>query len=515
VCLQQEDEPLPREVSGLIIDSTLTEEEGICLPSGSLLWGTQGGKGERTDVFSPASGERIAYASQLSEEELVALTAPVSVLAPLTAQKIADFAARLHRALLSMRPDLREAMQLETAFISEDCEELLEGSLAYVEGYCCQSGQADNMQTVPILYRQGAQTRQIRSLRTPWGTIVVILPQNAFLLLGIVCLLNALAAGNRVILRAPMQSARSAALLAKAIQIAQPPQNSVSLVMIRAKELLFALYKSPTACLIHYMGSSRHAPQILSDTFQYGKAALIDGEGNGWVWVGADACPETAAKLLIAGALRYNGQTCTSINGAVIHPALYSNVRDLLIRHWEKLKAGCPLSTPVDVGPLFDVAQAQWCEQQIGSSGGLVLCGGQRKANLLSPTLIENPNPNSALVTEGLFGPALWIAPGDAETFVESWRSNRFPLCAGILSPSADPGWWHARLQNLARLVMNGDISQEYLFEPWGGYPSSGMNVVGDWKEKYQRVVQTDEPFFCEQSSGYQLPFETYEAATQ
>ncbi len=488
----------------MIIDSAITElkeeeineEDGIRLPSGNLLWGMQGGKGERIDVCSPASGERIAYASLLSQEELSTLTAPGSTLTPLTAQQIADFAARLHRALLSMRPELREAMQLETAFISEDCEELLEGSLAYIEGYCCHSGQADVMETVPILYRQAEQTRQIRSLRTPWGTIVVILPQNAFLLLSVVCLLNALAAGNRVILRAPMQSACSAALLAKAIEIAQPPQNSVSLVMIRAKELLSALYQSSSACLIHYMGSSRHAPQILSDTFQHGKAALIDGEGNGWVWVGADACPEAAAKILIAGALRYNGQTCTSINGAMIHPALYSSVRDLLIKYWKELRAGCPLTETVPVGPLFDVAQAEWCEQQIGASGGVVLCGGQRTANLLSPTLIENPNPDSSLVREGLFGPALWIAPGDAETFVNSWRSNRFPLCTGILSPSADAGWWRARLQNLARLVMNGDISQEYLFEPWGGYPSSGMNVVGDWKEKYQRVVQTDEPFF-------------------
>ena len=55
--------------------------------------------------------------------------------------------------------------------------------------------------------------RQIRLVPSPWGTVVVILPQNAFLILAVTTLLNALAAGNRVILRAPLQSARSAALL--------------------------------------------------------------------------------------------------------------------------------------------------------------------------------------------------------------------------------------------------------------------------------------------------------------
>jgi acyl-CoA reductase-like NAD-dependent aldehyde dehydrogenase len=201
--------------------------------------------------------------------------------------------------------------------------------------------------------------------------------------------------------------------------------------------------------------------------------------------VGQDADPEGAARILTDGALRYNGQTCTSINGAIVHPARYGAVRERLRGRWAGICAG----------PLFDEAQARACAQRIAQSGGSLVCGGRRAGNHLEATLVESPCPDSALVREGVFGPCLWIAPGDADEFAARWeRSNRYPLCAAVLSASADPAAWAARLPNLARLTLNGDMSIEHIFEPWGGYGGSGTNPVASWEEKYQRVVQLDEP---------------------
>jgi acyl-CoA reductase-like NAD-dependent aldehyde dehydrogenase len=476
-------------------------QNGICSVGtswnrSSLIWGQPGGNGEQVEVISPADGSLLQRVSLLSSDEVTQLIAPTtpSVESALSEETLRTFTARLHAELSAMRPLLMEAMQMETAFLLEDCEELVQASLHYITQFWCQVESGEQPFKSPQCYRQGAQSRQISLTHSAWGTVAVILPQNAFLLLAVTCLLNALAAGNRVILRAPLQSARSAALLSRAIQMAQPPANTVSVILAQAKEFLASLYRSPLPCLVHYMGSSRHVPHIMADAFRHGKAALFDGEGNGWVWVGADACPETTAHLLTAGALRYNGQTCTSVNGALIHPALYSAVKKLLVTSWETLRAGSPFTEGVQVGPLFDAEQAAWCEQRLTESDGTVLCGQRREGNLLTPTLIECPSPQSSLVTEGIFGPAMWIAPAEAETFVGHWQANRYPLCAGILSPTADPLWWQTRLSNLSRLVLNGDISQEFLFEPWGGYPGSGMNPVGTWKDKYRRVLQVDIP---------------------
>jgi acyl-CoA reductase-like NAD-dependent aldehyde dehydrogenase len=331
--------------------------------------------------------------------------------------------------------ELLEATQLETGFIRSDCEEVIEGVLAYVQDFpeTLQSSQA-----APLHYDCGPQKRRIRLVPTAWGTVAVVLPQSAFLILGVTCLLNALAAGNRVILRAPLQCARSAALLSEVLQAATAPQNAVSVVLTRGKEFTDALFRSSSPQLLHYMGSSRYASSLLSESFTHTKPSIIDGEGNVWVWVAEDADPDLVAQILTEGALRYNGQTCTSINGAVIHPALYAAVKERLAARWSQLKAGNPLTEDVHVGPLVDEDQSAWCERRTRESGGTVLCGGTREGNLLRPTLVEAPRWDSELVTEGLFGTALWIAPGDGEEFASRWQSNRYPLCAGVMSPAVD-----------------------------------------------------------------------------
>ena len=49
-----------------------------------------------------------------------------------------------------------------------------------------------SLRTDPITYEAPSVTRQIRCAAAPWGTVAVVLPQNAFLLVALTCLLNAL-----------------------------------------------------------------------------------------------------------------------------------------------------------------------------------------------------------------------------------------------------------------------------------------------------------------------------------
>jgi len=457
----------------------------------SVVWGTWAGTGASFEQRSPVDGSRVQVAHVLAPQELERLL-EASMNVAIDQAEVWLFTERLHAALQAIAPLLLATMQLETGFTGKDCAELLEGTLAYVRGFKQSFEQGNIGPADPLPYHAG-HARRIRLVRSAWGTLAVILPQNAFLLIAVTTLLNALATGNRVILRAPQQSARSAALLGAALGAAKAPEQAVSVVLVKAREFVDALCRSRLPLLIHYMGSSQHGAQILADTFHAGKPVLVDGSGNGWVWVDANVSIEEAVNILATGALRYNGQTCTSINGAMIHPSLYPHVRARLTERWNTLTFGNPLVADVNVGPLFDEEQARWCQQQIEQSGGHILCGGERDGNLLPPTLVEHPSPHSSLVREGLFGSGLWIAAGTRDEFVSWWPHNQYPLCAGVLDPAADATWWLSRLPSVARLVINGDPSVEYIFEPWGGYPSSGMNLVGAWHEKYQRVVSVDE----------------------
>jgi acyl-CoA reductase-like NAD-dependent aldehyde dehydrogenase len=464
---------------------------GAAWTNGNLVWGAWAGRGESIAQTSPCDGSLIQNATLLSGEELSQLFQPQAPL-EISFNDIGNFALRLHSALEELRNELFKAVQRETGFIQRDCEELIEGSLAFNEQFIAEFGRVKSAPGAPIIYEANGQKRSINLIRVPWGTVAIILPQNAFLLVGLTAILNGLITGNRVILRAPLQSARSALLLAHALKNAGVPHDAVSVVLCKSKEFVTALCESSGPILLHYMGSSAHAPGILQQTFEAGKGAIADGAGNVWVFIDENQNPEQAAQILAEGATRYNGQTCTSINGAIIHPAIYESVRDLLCERLRVLQTGNPLQNDVHIGALFDARQAAWCASQMQESGGAMLVGGASDGNYLPASLVEKPNPESSLVREGLFGPALWIALGTRDDFIQLWPQNKYPLCAGVLSHS-DKSWWLRYLPNAARIVFNGDTSIEHIFEPWGAYPGSGANAVSLWHEKYTRIVSVDE----------------------
>ncbi len=459
----------------------------------SWIWGKCAGSGTPISSSSPIDGSPLGWTRQIDEQELTSLLAPLGQLVSIPTQEAQDFASRLHAELERLSTPIFEALQRETGFVRADCAEVRDGILLFARDFYAE-GFVPPIEQPSQFYRVEGGKRAIHKLTVPWGTIAIVLPASAALFLGITCLLNALATGNRVILRFPAASPLSAALLCQALERAKPPASTVSVVMAPAKELLGAIHACSASVLIHYLGSSRHAPALVAQGFEHGKSVVADGEGNAWVWVSSDADVNSVVEKLTRGALRYNGQTCTSINGALIHPVIYHAVREALIKRWNTVRLGSPLDEAVDVGPMGDEAQAQGCLERIESSGGQIICGGNCEGNFLAPTLVENPREDCELVTQGLFGPALWIAPGEEKEFVRLWASNRFPLCAGILAPEADGAAWAMRLGNVARLVINGDPSMEWTFEPWGGYPASGNNPVSSWADKYRRIVALDAP---------------------
>lgn len=461
------------------------------LPQLGSIW--RSGSGEWAEQLSPIDGSLVQKVRLMDESELARLLRP-NHFAGTGPEPLAEFCSRLHDELTRVYPQILEATQWETAFTHADCKEMVLASLEYVRDFPRYLGSLRPLQSEVLEYNDGGMCRRIELTEMPWGTVAAILPQSAFLFLAVTCLLNALATGNRVILRSPLQSARSAMLLGSAIERADPPAGSVAVAMISARTFVSAVCASTEPCLVHYLGSSRHAPDLLSTCFTAGRQAIIDGEGNAWVWVDEDVPLDRACDVLISGSLRYNGQTCTSINGAVIHPTIYDNLRDLLVRRWSEVRYGSPLDPETQVGPLQDSAHARHCLGRIEESGAAVLAGGNCLENLMSPTLASEPADDSLLVSEGLFGPALWITSGDIDRFTALWRRNRYPLCAGVLTGSDAQVSKALQLPNLARLVVNGDPSVEHIYEPWGGYPGTGVNSVGHWHRKYLRPIQTDRP---------------------
>lgn len=402
------------------------------------------------------------------------------------------FLKRLCLKIKENRDKLVPMLVMETGYIRSDSEEIIDGSIEFLEEFGMEAGTVRSTEkSIPFSFGTDVE-RKIHLALRPYRQVAVIIPQNASFGITLIVLAAALYSGAPLVLRASLQSGLTTEFLKKLVKESNPPESSVEFVSCLAVDFLKACYKSPSVDLIHYIGSNRYVPSILIDAFNAGKASLLDGQGNGLVYVDRSFPVDKAIKIITAGAVRYNGETCTSINGVLCHPDLYIRLRNGLSESFGALSVGHPMEAGTDVGPLFSEIQADHIGNLVRSSGGAFLSGGEIKGAYITPGLIEGVDRGKALVTEGFMGPVVWLHRSRFKESVQWFNANKYPLSETILSMDPDQIKTFVGRSKSARVCINVDPSIESMFEPWGGYPPSGLNPVSIWTQKYLQTFQID-----------------------
>jgi len=450
--------------------------------------------GDTHQVTSPVTNGTIGKVTLASRSDISDAISDLAPSKPLPSRpEVFTFLKRLQAQLENYRDKIFEHTYLETGFIAEDSGEIVDGAIEYLSDFEAHTNEAQNNERI-IPHSYSSETgRDMRMLNRPFHCIAAMVPQNASLTLGIVMIASALYAGSRIILRPSLQSGTTGALLAEAVFRSEPPESCISIVNCLAKDFLEACNESDNVDLIHYIGSNQYAMSVFTSAFSAGKTCLIDGQGNGMLYVDDSFPVDEAVRIITSGVTRYNGGTCTSINGVLIKDTIYQPIKEALVENFKKLHVGHPLEQCTQVGPLFSAQQAITLKQSINDADqAKLLCGGKVNDAYFSPAVIENVNLESAVVREGVFGPAVWIKDV-AENEVWQWlKANRFPLSDTILSTNRKLIETFTAHSKAARICINNDPSIESMFEPWGGYPPSGLNPVSTWIDKYYQTFQLD-----------------------
>ncbi|OGF14381.1 MAG: hypothetical protein A2W00_12830 [Candidatus Eisenbacteria bacterium RBG_16_71_46] len=447
------------------------------------------------DVVSPVTGETMARVRLASPDELGDLLAGLSGPPPeAPAGEVFAFLRRLRDELAAHRDELLRMTILETGFVADHSMEMIAGSIEFLGDFQRYVGEQDPASSRILRHSySGESSREMSITSRPYRCVAAIVPQNASLALSITIVASALYAGTRAIVRPSLQCAPSGALLAELIDRSEPPQDSIRVVNCLASHFMEACCAAEGVDLIHYIGGNQHALPAFVQAFEAKKLCLLDGQGNGLLYMDESFPLDVAVELITSGATRFNGETCTSINGVLVAERAYPALRDALVESFRALRVGDPSDPATQVGPLFSHKQAQ--SLALALRGGVqsrLLCGGEVHGAYFRPAVLEGVRVDDPLVQQGLFGPALWIQPIRGDALIDWMRANRFPLSDTILS--ADTGFIRAFASNsrAARVCVNEDPSVESMFEPWGGYPPSGLNPVSVWTQKYRQTFQLD-----------------------
>ena len=118
--------------------------------------------------------------------------------------------------------------------------------------------------------------------------------------------------------------------------------------------------------------------------------------GNAAVVVHSDADLDDAASRVAAGAFGYAGQSCISVQRALVQKDVFEAFRTKLLAKTAALAVGDPLDAKTDVGPMIAPEEAAraaaWIEEAV-AGGAQVLAGGTRTGSVV---LADDPRGHVA-----------------------------------------------------------------------------------------------------------------------
>ena len=168
------------------------------------------------------------------------------------------------------------------------------------------------------------------------------------------------------------------------------------------------------------------------------RRTVLELGGNDPLIVLADADLDEAASLAVSGGTKNSGQRCTAVKRVIAVSDVAAGLAERIARKTAELKVGDPLDPATDVGTLIDEEAAIRVERRVAAAiadGARLLHGGERSGAQIVPPVLENVSPESELVLEETFGPAIpVIAVSDLDEALAVANGSRYGLSAGVVS---------------------------------------------------------------------------------
>lgn len=336
--------------------------------------------------------------------------------------------------------------------------------------------------TLPLDANRGTGLEKLGfTVRQPCGIVVAITPFNYPSLLVLHKIAPALAAGNAVVLKPARTTPLTALLLAQAFVEAGLPEGVLSVLTGPGGTLGDALVSDPRVRKISFTGSTATG-QHISSIAGVKKLSLELGASCPVV-VLPDADIEAAASAVALGGYVNAGQVCISVQRVITDPRIHGDFLDALTPKVAAIRAGDPADAASQMGTLITQREANRVHDALSAAvagGARILTGGDLSGATVSPAVVADVNPDSPLVRDELFGPAV------AVTRAEDWTSaiaqangTSYGLGAGVFTSDVSGAVRAIRQIDAGIIHINWTPLWRADLMPYGGLKASGIGKEG------------------------------------
>jgi aldehyde dehydrogenase (NAD+) len=377
--------------------------------------------------------------------------------------------------------------------------EIVPQAKSFSEFFYYYAGWADKLvgETIPL-----TETRDVLcyTLREPIGVVAAVTPWNAPLLLTIMKMAPALAAGDTLVIKPSRYTPVTAIALAEMVEAAGFPPGVVNVVTGIGSEIGDTLLRHPDVNKISFTGSTDVGREVYRSASENIAKVTLELGGKSPNIVFEDAEMDNAVNGVLGGIFGFNGQICVAGSRVLLHSRIADEFLDRLVRRARTIKLGDPMDIETEMGPISNYDQLTKVEQYVKlgqEEGGVLVYGGKKPDDsrlsngmFYLPTIMRIRN-NMKIGQEEIFGPVVGIIEFDNDDeAVQIANDIRYGLAAGI---------WTSDIRRANRVVRRLKAGTVWINTygllpaaagPFGGYKRSGVGRENGFEamEEYTQI---------------------------
>lgn len=314
-----------------------------------------------------------------------------------------------------------------------------------------------------------------RSFRSPspYGTVLIMSPWNYPVLLTLEPLIDAIAAGNTVVIKPSAYAEHTSAVLKEMLKECFPSEYVAVVTGGRAenKELLEQRFDK-----IFFTGGKTVGREVLRHAAEYLTPVTLELGGKSPCIVDKSAKIPLAAKRIVFGKYLNCGQTCVAPDYILCDRTVYAELILALQKEITTQFGEDPLKNP-DYGKIINQKHYDRIMGLIDADK--VVCGGcgDGQSLRITPTIMKNVTFSDTVMGEEIFGPVLPILTYDTlEEAIDIVEEHPHPLALYLFSE--DKG---AQKKVLELCHFGGGCINDTIIHlatsamPFGGVGESGM----------------------------------------
>ena len=335
---------------------------------------------------------------------------------------------------------------------------------------------------IPMGITPSSENRIAFTMREPIGVVASLSAFNHPLNLIIHQTVTAFAAGCPVIVKPASNTPMSCLAFMDILQEAGVPDGWVQSIICN-NEVAEKMVTDQRVNFLSFIGSAKVGWYLKSQLAPGTRCAMEHG-GAAPVIVEKDADTESMIPLLMKGGFYHAGQVCVSVQRIFVHESIAESVANEMAKLAKKLKTGDPTEPDTEVGPLIthdEVDRIETWIKEASEEGAKIMCGGHRiSKSCYAPTVLWNPNPDSKVSKEEIFGPVVCIYPyTDRLEAIDEANSLPYHFQAAVFTKDIDIALDTVQRLNATAVMVNDHTAFRVDWMPFGGRDASGEGLGG------------------------------------